>query len=138
MIDSILADGGKVVPRKRPFNANRVADLTELGRNGHLCKTYFERQADLRLVPTIPPENYGSLINNTAGFALDINSEAYKVMYVASMSGEKERVSLYARTANMLQKEPEVAHHWDMLGGCKAVRLRPDSQPALIVYRLPR
>ena len=63
----------------------------------------------------IPPERYQSLINFAAEFAVDVNSEAYEVMYMRLNEWGKNWFSLYAQAATVLQKELEAAHHWDGL-----------------------
>ena len=97
MIDSIATDGGKVVPRKRRYNANRFADLWQ-NRDGTAidarlisnARRIFVRYLD------IPSERYRGLINAAAEFAVDINSGAYEVMYMRLTQWKRVWFSLYA------------------------------------------
>ena len=110
MINSIVTEGGKAVPRKRCYSVNLFADLQE-NRDGMVIYARLipnTRRIFIRYLD-IPLENHRGLINDAVKVAVDLNSEAYEVMFTHLNEWEKK---LYAKAATVLQKEMEVAHHW--------------------------
>ena len=113
LIDSVVADGGKVVPRSRRYNGTKFADLwSNRDRTAIYARLISSARRMFIRYLDIPSDKYQPLINAAAGFAVDLNSEAYEVMYVRLNEWKKNWFSLYAQAATVLQKELEVAKHW--------------------------
>ena len=103
---------------KAPLQCNRFADLWE-NRDG--TAIYARLISDARVLfiqyLDIPTRLHRNLINSSAGFVVDINSEAYEVMRLNEWG--KNRPSLFAQAATVLQKE--ATHHWGGLAGAKLI-----------------
>ena len=108
---------------KAPLQCNRFADLWE-NRDG--TAIYARLISDARVLfiqyLDIPTRLHRNLINPSAGFVVDINSEAYEVMlYMRLNEWGKNRFSLFAQAATVLQKELEATHHWGGLARAKLI-----------------
>jgi hypothetical protein len=122
LIDSVINDGATIVHRKRRYDSHQFSDLWQnrdgmavYGRLITNTRKLFIRYLD------IPTSYINDLISASAGFAVDMNSQAYEVMYTRINEWKKNWFSLYAQGASTLQKELAAAHHWTGLGKAELV-----------------